>query len=172
MRTGLDLGCHLRRREAFAALSGLARAHGLTAADYAAQLPRFRRRRGVCQLRDLVGLVDPRLESAREAWTLLELHDSGLPLPTPQLEVVVDGDLFRLDLAYPWAKVAVEYDGHEWHTLTAEQRHADEHRRRLLEAAGWLVVVVRRGDFTGAARDRWIGMVRDALTPTYSNRRF
>ena len=48
-------------------------------------LPRFRRRRGVVQLRELLELVDARIESARESWTWLEIHDAGLPLPEPQV---------------------------------------------------------------------------------------
>ena len=38
---------------------------------------------------------------------------------------------------------------------------------------GWTVIVVRRGDFTGDALDRWLGELADRRsTPTYSNRRW
>ena len=36
----------------------------------------------------------------------------------------------------------------------------------------WTVIVVRRGDFTGERLDRWLGELRDALQPDYSNRRW
>ena len=55
--------------------------------------------------------------------------------------------LFRLDLAYPRHRVAVEYDGEEWHDSTQEQRDADRVRRDWLERHGWTVIVVRRGEF-------------------------
>ena len=47
LRTALDLGCHLRQREAFAAMCLLARGHSFSAQDLVRELPRFRRRRGV-----------------------------------------------------------------------------------------------------------------------------
>ncbi|MEP9385067.1 type IV toxin-antitoxin system AbiEi family antitoxin domain-containing protein [Nocardioides cheoyonin] len=173
MRTALDLACHLRRREAFAALNGLAREHGFTSAELHRLLPRFRRRRGVVQARKLVPLVDPRLESPRESWTLLAILDAGLPPPTPQHWIEIDGvRTYRLDFAYVHLRVCVEYDGWEAHEQSEEQRRYDEERRAWLRANGWTVIVVRLGDFTGDALDRWIGELRAALCPSYSPRRW
>lgn len=173
LRTALDLGCHLRRREAMAALNEFARLHGITPAMLHDALPRFRRRRGVVQLRQLVPLVDPRMESQRESWVWLELTDRGIPRPEPQHWIVVDGvQKYRLDFAWVLAKVCVEYDGFDFHDKTEEQRCEDEDRRAWLRAHGWTVIVVRLGDFTGEALDRWIAEVREALRPTYSTRRF
>ncbi len=173
LRTALDLGCCLRRREAFAALNAMAARHGLTREDYLAALPRFRRRRGVRQLRPLVQIVEPLVESVRESWVLLEIHDAALPRPEPQYWIHIDGvPAFRLDLAYPHLRVCVEYDGEEWHHLTAEQREDDHARRRWLRENGWTVIVVQRGDFTRQARDRWIATLRQALRPAYTNRRW
>ena len=54
------------------------------------------------QLRELIARVDTRAESARESWTRLAIHDAGLPRPTPQYWVLIDGHpTYRLDLAYP-----------------------------------------------------------------------
>ncbi|WGL50419.1 hypothetical protein P5P86_10615 [Nocardioides sp. BP30] len=174
LRTALDLGCHLRRREAFAALCSLARGHTLEPCDLVTAADRFVRRRGVVQLRELVPLVDLRLESPREAWTLLAIHDAGLPLPEPQLWIEVDGvPTFRLDLAYPQQRVYVEYDGVEFHDRSDEQRDHDRARRRWLREHGWTAIVVQRGDFTGAELDRWLGELRRALTAaTYTTRRW
>lgn len=172
LRTALDLGCELRRREAFAAMVSLGRQFGFGARELAAELPRFRRRRGVVQCRELVPLVDPRIESPREAWTLLALVDAGLPLPEVQWWVESDGrPVFRLDLAYVHARLAIEYDGREAH-LAPDQREHDEARREWLRSEGWEVVVVRRGDFTGTAQDRWLRRVQEALSPSYTNRRW
>jgi hypothetical protein len=173
VRTGLDLGCCLRRREAYAALNALARRHHLTADDYLAHIARFRGRRGVRQLRPLLAVLEPRCESERESWMLLEILDASLPSPDPQYWITIDEvPVFRLDLAYPRHRVAVEYDGEEWHDLTDEQRRYDEMRRDWLERNDWTTVVVKRGDFTGAARDRWIEELRSALESSYTNRRW
>ncbi len=172
LRTALDLGCLLRRREAFAALCAIAREHDLTRGDYQQALGRYRRRRGVVQLRELVALVDPRFESAREAWCYLAIADASLPLPEPQLWIEVDGvPTYRLDLAFRRRRICVEYDGGEAHS-SPEQRAYDEVRRRWLRAHGWIVIVVREGDFTGDALDRWLGKLRGALATTYDNRRW
>jgi uncharacterized protein DUF559 len=172
LRTALDLGCCLRRREAFAALCAFAGRFRLTPEAYVRELGRYRRRRGVVQLRGLVGLVVPEVESPREAWVLLDIADASLPLPEAQVWVDVDGvRAYRLDFAYRHAKVCVEYDGDEAHG-SEEQRAHDEQRRAWLRAHGWIVIVVRSGDFTGAARDRWISELRAALHPAYSTRRW
>lgn len=172
LRTALDLGCCLRRREAYAALNELARLHELTRAECVNVLGRYRRRRGVVQLRGLVALLDPRIESQRESWVFLAIADAELPLPEPQLWVEVDGlPTYRLDFAYRHRRVCVEYDGRAAHGSLEQQVH-DERRRAWLREHGWTVIVVRSGDFTGAALDRWLGELRAALVPTYSNRRW
>ncbi|MBZ5740882.1 hypothetical protein [Nocardioides mangrovi] len=177
LRTALDLGCCLRRREAYAALNAFARTFGLTRQDYLRSIGRYRGRRGVVQLRELVAFVDPRHESPRESWVYLEIGARGLPLPEPQVWVEIDvGISYRLDFAYPDSLVCVEYDGFEDHDRTREQQERDEARRRDLRALGWIVIVVKCGDFTDVRLDRWIGQLRDALhlravTP-YSPRRW
>lgn len=171
LRTALDLGCHLRRREAFGAMCTLARRHGFGASDLCAALPRFAGRRGVVQLRELAPLVDPRFESPREAWVWLSLHDARLPLPEPQVQLEWEGGpTYRLDFGYRRAQVCVEYDGEDFHG--PDRRADDERRRAWLRARGWTVIIVRRGDFSGAALDRWLGEVRRALGATYTTRRW
>lgn len=173
LRTALDLGCNLHRRDAMAALDQFGRGHGLTQAELAAETGRFRGRRGVIQLRQLIPLMDPRAESVRESWTRLAMRDAGLPTPVPQFWVEIDSvPTYRLDLAYPHHCVAIEYDGHDFHDLTAEQRHRDEERRDWLRRNGWTVIVVRNGDFTGARLDRWLSDVRTALASRPLNLRW
>ncbi|MGZ4495159.1 MAG: DUF559 domain-containing protein [Nocardioides sp.] len=163
LRTALDLGCSLSRRRALAALDAFMRRHGLTHADMRRLMPRYFRRRGVVQLRQLVPLADPRAESPGESWTRLEIHDAGLPAPEPQHWVTVDGrPVYRLDLAYPRAKVAVEYDGREFHE-GAVRREADESRREWLRRHGWTVIVVDQDSFTPEAVSAWIRGLRHAL---------
>jgi len=173
LRTACDLGCGLRRREAYAALCGLARVGGLTAAELVAEIPRFRGRRGVRQLMELAPLVDTRFESQREAWTFLAIHDAGLPAPEPQVWIHVDGvPTYRLDTAYRASRVCVEYNGFDAHELTREQIEYDERRRAWLLAHGWTIIVVRLGDFTSGNIDRWLSELREALAAPYTSRRW
>ncbi|UMG93928.1 type IV toxin-antitoxin system AbiEi family antitoxin domain-containing protein [Nocardioides sp. TF02-7] len=170
LRTALDLSCLLLRRDALAALDAFCRVHGITRRQLEVGLRRYRRRRGVVQARELVALVDPRAESARESWTRLQIHDAGLPPPELQWWTHIDGvPTYRLDLAYPKHRIAVEYDGWDAHERNPEQRANDKSRRAWLRANGWTIIVIRMGDFTGEALDRWIGELRRALRPSYSN---
>ena len=163
LRTALDLGCLLRRRHALAAMDALMRAHGFTPEDLSRALGRYRRRRGVVQLRELVPIVDPRAESQPESWTRIELIDHGLPAPELQWWVSVDGvPTYRLDLAYPHAKVAIEYDGEEFHDAP-EDRERDARRRDWLERHGWRVIVVDRTDLSRDSDRFWVGEVARLL---------
>jgi hypothetical protein len=171
-RTTLDVGCHLRRREAFAAMCLLTDLHGLDPVSLADTARRFRGRRGVVQLRDLLSKLVPGLESPREGWTYLAILDAGLPTPTAQLWVEVGGvPAYRLDFGYEKRRIAIEYDGREGHSSEEQIRH-DAERREWLAANGWIVIVVRVGDFSGRGLDRWLGELRCALAPTYSTRRW
>jgi len=163
VRTAADLGCRLNRRPALAAMDALMRAHGFTHGDLGRLLPRYFRRRGVCQLRELLPLVDPRAESQPESWVRLELHDHELPPPEPQWWVAVDGiPTYRIDLAYPNAKIAIEYNGVEFHSKP-EDRRSDDERREWLERHGWTVVVVTEQAFASDFDLGWILAVKEAL---------
>ncbi len=164
LRTTLDLGCKLGKRDALAALDGFMRKHGITRAEMTRALPRYFRRRGVVQLRRLVPLADPRAESPGESWTRLEIIEAGLPWPQLQYWVCEHGrPVFRLDLAYPKSKVAVEYDGREFHDMDDEQREHDEARREWLRQRGWTVIVVTKDDFGPEALTSWLRELRTAL---------
>jgi len=173
LRTALDLGCNLARRDALAAMDALARGHGFTSADLARALSRFRRRRGVVQARELVPLVDPRAESPPESWMREVIDANGLAMPEPQHWVRVEGvPTYRLDLAYARARVAVEYDGEEFHS-SEEDRRRDEIRRAWLRSRGWHVIVLTRQSFTAEAIAAWIEELRDVLrVRTMSHKRF
>jgi hypothetical protein len=166
LRTALDLGCNLRRRDALAALDQFMRLHDISREQLLRSVFRFVRRRGVVQLRQLIPLADARAESPRESWTRLEIVSAGLPCPELQVWIDIDGvPTYRLDLAYPRIRVVVEYDGDEFHNRTEEQKRHDAERRDWLKGHGWTVIVVRNGDFTGAGLDRWLEELRAALRP-------
>lgn len=163
LRTALDLGCALPRRDALAALDAFLRAFDLRSADLAAEAPRYFRRRGVRQLRGLIPLADPRSESPGESRTRLAIIDANLPHPELQWSITRDGrEVMRLDLAYPGLKICVEYDGEEHHD-SAASRAADDLRRQWLRSHGWVVIVVRKDDLAADAESRWLSELRQAL---------
>ncbi|TQL70688.1 uncharacterized protein DUF559 [Nocardioides albertanoniae] len=171
LRTALDLGCNLNRREAMAVLDEFAKKHGVSRSVLSGQLSRFKGRRGVLQLRDLIPLVSSHTESQRESWVKLAIRDAGLPLPEAQVWVDVEGiPTYRLDFAYRLARVAIEYDGEDHDN--EDQHIYDEERRGWLIDHGWTIIIVRKGDFTGDRLLAWLREIKDALTPTYSSRRF
>ncbi len=95
-------------------------------------------------LRTLLAERDPaveRMESRPEMRVFRTITAAGLRAPTPQHEVVVAGNRFRLDFAYPDVKLGLEYMGFDPHrSRTAQDR--DFRRHRLLQGAGWKIVFI------------------------------
>ncbi|WP_022924246.1 endonuclease domain-containing protein [Serinicoccus marinus] len=90
-------------------------------------------------------LVRAGAESPMETRTRLVLVLAGLPEPELQHEVGDETRRFRLDLAYPELKIAVEYDGRQ-HADDPRQWQHDLARREWLDAHGWRVIVVTTTD--------------------------
>lgn len=80
-----------------------------------------------------------RADSRPEIRILRVLSDAGLPEPALQHRVKVGGQRYRLDLAYPDQKVAIEYDGWDAHR-SRTSFDSDRKRDRLLQLAGWVVL--------------------------------
>jgi very-short-patch-repair endonuclease len=78
-------------------------------------------------------------ESRPEMRVFRVIESSDLPAPTQQHQVRFGGDRFRLDLAYPEAKLAIEYDGWDTHR-TRSAFDADRRRDRILQVNGWVVL--------------------------------
>jgi hypothetical protein len=138
------------------------RAYGITHDEMVEQLPRYRRRRGVVQLRRLIPLATPLAESPGESWMRMAIIQAGLPMPQPQYWVRDYGKKkYRLDLAYVLAKIAIEYDGRKYHSK--KHRAKDERRRKWLRDHGWTVIVVTRHSFTLDAWMAWTGEISAAM---------
>ena len=94
-----------------------------------------RARRGAVLVRDGV-------DSPMETRVRLLLVWAGLPEPVVNLRVTDSaGNERRLDLAYPFLKIAIEYDGRH-HIEREAQWNQDLRRRENLEADGWRFVVI------------------------------
>ncbi len=139
IRTAWDLGRVRWPERALAALDAMLRLGRFSHEELLAGIERFRGQRWVTTLRALAPLADGRAASPGESVLRLRWLDTGLPRPTPQFEVWVDGVLIAiLDLANPELGYAAEYDGEEWHTAP-EQREHDRRRREAVEQHGWVV---------------------------------
>ncbi|MFE6924187.1 DUF559 domain-containing protein [Nocardia sp. NPDC057663] len=142
-RTAFDLARRLPRDQAIPALDALCRATGLDPSTVLSFADGHQGVRGCARARAVLGLVDPGAESPQESLTRLLLIDHGLPAPTTQIVVRDHGGEFlaRLDMGWERWQVAVEYDGAQHWTDTA-QRTKDIDRLAILAEHGWLIVRV------------------------------
>jgi hypothetical protein len=153
LRTAGDLGRLLHRDQAIAALDSLARLGAFTLDELVAETTRFRRYRGVIQLRALVLLVDPRSESPGESVLRLRWIDVGLPRPECQVEVPNDwGTSYWVDIGLPELRFGAEYDGEEFHD-DAQHAHDAQRREWLRDERGWTIEVSRKTNVFGSHQD-------------------
>ncbi len=80
-------------------------------------------------------------ESGIELVVLDAILDCGLPAPVRQHWVHVCGYRYRLDLAYPDRRIAIEVDGSQHEDVDVAED--DAVRTERLERSGWLVLRVR-----------------------------
>ena len=131
-----------------------------TRRDLEAMVRWGRGRRGIVGARQALPILDGRAESPGESLVRAHLVLAGLPRPQCNLDIVVDGEwLARADLAWPEARLIVEYDGLVH--LEERQRRYDASRRNLLQAHGWRVITITADDL----RRPWllVNQVRAAL---------
>ncbi|MGY1618808.1 endonuclease domain-containing protein [Geodermatophilus sp. SYSU D00691] len=112
---------------------------GLTEADLVGEVLRRRGQWRSRRANAVLPLVDSRAMSPPESKVRVMCHLGGLPHPVPQYEVVEDGEfLGQVDLAWPGAKLIVEYEG-EYHFDELQIRRDDRRYERLVRA-GWRVI--------------------------------
>lgn len=109
------------------------------------------------ELLELVHLILAGCESELELWGYLDVFNvPGLDDAARQIRVVVDGNVYRLDVAYEAERLAVELDGREFHAGT-DQWERDIARDLALATIGWQTIRLshRRlhGDVAGCRRD-------------------
>lgn len=144
--TAIEVARALRRPRALATLDAALRSETCTRAELWCAATRQAGRRGIVAVRDLLPLADARAESPMESEARLAMIDGGLPMPELQYELVDgNGELRRLDFAWPHARVAVEYDGVDWHAEPEALRN-DRRRRLALQDIGWTVIAIVADD--------------------------
>lgn len=77
-----------------------------------------------------------------ESEARLAMIDGGLPTPELQYELVDgNGELRRLDFAWPDQRVAVEYDGTDWHSGPDAMKR-DRRRQAALWDIDWVATAI------------------------------
>jgi len=138
--TAVEVVRQLPRPRALAVLDAALRSMWCGPVDLAAAAERQRGRRGIVAVRNLLPLADGRAESAMESEARLAMLDHGLPCPDLQhLIRGRDGETWRVDFAWPEAKVAAEYESVEWHAGRAEM-FRDKQRFAGIQEMGWILV--------------------------------
>ena len=149
LRTAWDVAALESVGTAVAALDAMVRAGTVGLTDLRAMVDRGAGIWGVAKVRRAVPLVDPRAESAPESRVRVACVLAGLS-PVPQHEVRVDGlFLARVDLAFPEARLAIEYEGA--HHFEDAQIVRDDARIARLIAAGWRVIRLSAADLRDLA---------------------
>jgi hypothetical protein len=153
LRTACDLGRLLHRDQALAAMDSLARLGEFSPAQLLVATARYKRYRGIVQLRALAPYVDPGAESPPESILRLRWLDAGLPRPECQVSVPSpQGDGWRLDVGLRKKRFAAEYDGDAFHT-EADRPYDNWRRGWLAEHEGWTIVVARKANLFGRDQD-------------------
>jgi hypothetical protein len=140
--TAVEVARGLRRPRALATLDAALRSETCGRGELWRAAVEQAGRRGIVAVRELIALADPLAESPMESEARLAMIDGGLPIPKLQFEIV-DGsrELRRVDFAWPEQRVAVEYDGVDWHSDPDAMRR-DRRRRAALEDVGWVVISI------------------------------
>jgi hypothetical protein len=109
-------------------------------------------------------LSGPRPGSPPEMQLLRRLVEAGLPTPHRQFMIFhpqTHKFVARPDLAYPDARLAVEYDGARTHG--PRHRPTDARRDQRIAAAGWLALYAHTEDAARASCGAFVQRVQEEL---------
>lgn len=140
--TAVEVARELTRPRALATLDAALRSAWCTRSDLEDAVREQRGRRGIVAARDLLPYADGRAESAMESEARLVMIDYGLPLPELQYEIHGrNGESWRVDFAWPDARVAAEYESVDWHVGRAEMLR-DKKRFAGVQECEWTVIPI------------------------------
>lgn len=158
--TAIEVARGLRRPRALATLDAALRSGTCSRPELWRAAVEQKGRRGIVAVRDLLPVADPRSESPMESEARLAMLDGGLPVPELQYEIIDgNGDLRRLDFAWPDARVAAEYDGVAWHS-GPEAMSRDRRRFNALADIDWTLVPIVFDDVRYAAQQMVVRIER------------
>ena len=141
-RTVIDCACFGAFEQAVI-IGDSALRKGARLAAMAARVESMPGRRGVRKARRVLRALDARSESAGETRTRLVIAQMDIPMPSLQVELVVDGHVYRPDFLWEDQRLIVEFDGDTkyFDYRPAAEVLVDERKReRRLMEAGWKFV--------------------------------
>lgn len=101
----------------------------------------------------LAQAVDASSESAGESLTRCLLMEHMLPLPVTQYPISCEGHNYRVDFAWPEARVILEFDGEQKYVDHPGRDRYEAARDRALTRAGWTVVHLTWADIFQKERE-------------------
>ncbi len=162
-RTMADVLRTRRSPHAVAMLDRALACGAVTREDVGAQLDRQRRWRGRPRALEALSLTDPRRESWLESYSFVALHELGMPMPLPQVDILDERLNFvgRVDGLLPEG-VFLEADGEGKYFLDADPDH--ELGETVLRRLGAERLRHDRLEKLGLAGARWTAaeVMRDA----------
>ena len=151
--TAIEVARSLRRPRALATLDAALRSRTCDARQLCAAAAQQAGKRGIVMTRELIPLARVEAESPMESEARLAMIDGGVPPDVLQYEVVDrSGRMWRVDFAWPDRKVAVEYDGFDWHS-DPDAFRKDRQKRAALHEIGWSLVSIVFDDVRHRTRD-------------------
>lgn len=139
--TAVEVARGLRRGRALATLDAALRCR-VDRADLWRAAQAQAGRRGIVAVRDLLPLANALAESPMESEARLVMIDGGLPMPELQYGVRdASGRRRRVDFAWPWLKVAAEYDSRDWHEGEDLLRR-DRVRYNAFQDIDWVMIPI------------------------------
>jgi very-short-patch-repair endonuclease len=139
VETLLDCLGWLQRRTARSLLDRSFQQSWLRSADIERRLDEQPGRWGNRALAQLLRESQPGAEAESERRAQHLLRRAGIQGWVGNLAIALAGERFRIDIAFPALKIAIEIDGWAFHR-TKERRDRDNRKRNLLAKAGWTVL--------------------------------
>lgn len=172
-RTVLDLARYLPAYLGLATADAFAHRRLVDLDQLRARVEQFQGGRWIDRARRVLALADARAESFGESWLRLRIIEAGFPCPEPQVWIVdADGvGVYRLDLGWEELRIAVEYDGEEYHSGDDDRQHDEQRREDLAKRFDWEVLGVGKGEVLGRSLrlERAVGELL-SLEPQISRR--
>ena len=151
--TAVEVARALRRPRALATLDAALRSGTCDRRRLSTVAALHAGRRGIVNVRELIPLASELAESPMESEARLVMLDGGLPPPVLQYEIVDRSRrTWRVDFAWPDRRVAVEYDGFDWHSAPDRFRR-DRQKRAALQEMAWTLVSIVSDDVRGRPWD-------------------
>lgn len=140
--TAVEVARQLRRPRVLATLDAALHSGWCAPGDLERAVRAQWGRRGIVAVRELVPYADGRAESAMESEARLVMIDYGVPSPELQYEIPGrDGTVYRVDFAWPEARLVAEYESVDWHAGRYEMIR-DRVRLARLQEVGWTVIPI------------------------------